>query len=50
MATTRIISMHMNCGKTVAQCLTNRTDYAKNPEKTKDGELISAFTCDVKNR
>ena len=41
MATTRIISMHRNSGKTVAQCLTDRTDYAKNPEKTKDGELIT---------
>jgi len=48
MATTRIISMHMNRGKTVAQCLTDRTDYVKNPEKTKDGELISAYACDVK--
>ena len=48
MATTRIISMHMNRGKTVAQCLADRTDYAKNPEKTKDGELISAYACDVK--
>lgn len=48
MATTRIISMHMNRGKTIAQCLADRTDYAKNPEKTKDGELISAYACDVK--
>lgn len=48
MATTRIISMHRNSGKTVAQCLTDRTDYAKNPEKTKDGELITAYACDPK--
>ena len=48
MATTRIISMHMNRGKTVAQCLADRTDYVKNPEKTKDGELISAYACDAK--
>ena len=31
MATTRIIPMHVNKGKTIAQCLTERTDYAKNP-------------------
>lgn len=48
MATTRIISMHINKGKTIAQCLTDRTDYAKNDKKTKDGELISAFACDPK--
>ena len=46
MATTRIISMHINKGKTVGQCLADRTDYAKNPEKTQDGELISSFACD----
>ena len=46
MATTRIISMHINKGKTIAQCLTDRTDYAKNPEKTAKGELVSAYACD----
>jgi hypothetical protein len=46
MATTRIISMHINKGKTVAQCLTDRTDYAKNPDKTAGGELVSAYECD----
>lgn len=46
MATTRIISMHVNKGKTVAQCLTDRMDYAKNPDKTADGELVSAHECD----
>lgn len=46
MATTRLISMHINKGKTIAQCLTDRTDYSKNPDKTKDGEYISAYECD----
>ncbi len=46
MATTRIISMHVNKGKTIAQCLTDRTDYVKNPEKTAKGELISVYACD----
>ena len=27
MATTRIISMHVNQGKTIADCLTDRIDY-----------------------
>jgi len=48
MATTRIISMHINRGKTIAQCLTERTGYAENPEKTDGGELISAYECDPK--
>ncbi len=46
MATTRIIPLHLNKGKTLAQCLSDRTDYAKNPEKTDAGNLISSFACD----
>ena len=46
MATTRIISMHVNQGKTIADCLTDRIDYSKNPKKTQGGELISAYECD----
>ena len=30
MATTRIISMHVSHGKTIADCLTDRIDYSKN--------------------
>ena len=46
LAATRIIAMHVNKGKTIAQCLTDRTEYAKNPEKTQDGALISSYACD----
>ena len=46
MATTRIIAMHINKGKSVAQCLKDRTEYAKNPDKTQEGELISSYACD----
>jgi len=46
MATTRLISLHVNKGKTVAQCLTDRTDYSKNPDKTNGGELVTAHECD----
>lgn len=46
MATTRIIPMHLNKGKTLAQCLTDRTDYGMNPDKTDGGELISSFACE----
>lgn len=48
MATTRLIAMHQNKGKTIADCLGDRTDYAKNPDKTKEGELVSAYGCDPK--
>ncbi len=46
MAATRIIPMHLNKGKTIAQCLKDRIDYGADPDKTEDGELISAFACD----
>lgn len=49
MATTRIISMHKNRGKTIAQCLKDRTDYAINPDKTKQGELVSCYQCDLRS-
>ena len=48
MATTRIISMHVSQGKTIADCLTDRIDYSKNPDKTQGGELISSYECDPK--
>ncbi|EAG9406794.1 relaxase/mobilization nuclease domain-containing protein [Listeria monocytogenes] len=47
-ATTRLISMHQNKGKSIADCLADRTDYAKNPDKTNDGELLSSYECDPK--
>lgn len=46
MATTRIIPMHLNKGKTLAQCLADRTEYGMNPDKTAGGELISSFACE----
>lgn len=46
MAATRLIPMHVNKGKTLAQSLGNRTDYAKNPEKTDKGELVTGYQCD----
>lgn len=48
MAATRLIPLHVNKGKTVAQCLADRTDYSENAEKTNDGEFISAYECDPK--
>ena len=45
MATTRIIPMHINKGKTIAQCMKARIDYVKDPDKTEDGEFISSYAC-----
>ena len=46
MAATRLIALHVVKGRTVAQSLGERTDYAKNPEKTEKGELVTAYRCD----
>ena len=45
MAATRLIALHKNKGKSVATCLKSRTDYAQNPEKTEQGELVSSYEC-----
>ena len=46
MAATRLIPLHLNKGKTVADCLKERLDYAHNPLKTEDGEYVSSYQCD----
>lgn len=48
MAATRLIPLHVNKGKTVAQCLADRTDYSQNAAKTEDGKYISSYECDPK--
>ena len=48
MAATRLIALHINKGKTVAQCLADRTDYSQNVAKTNNGEFISSYECDPK--
>ena len=46
MAATRLIALHVNKGRSVAACLEARTDYAKNPEKTEKGDLVTSYECD----
>jgi hypothetical protein len=46
MATTWIKTLHVNKGKTIAQTLADRTDYAENFDKTNHGEFISSYECD----
>lgn len=48
MATTRLIAMHQNKGRTVAECLSLRIDYITNPEKTEGGKHLTSYECDPK--
>ena len=45
MAATRLIAMHAGKGKTVSKSIKDRTDYAKNDEKTEEGKWISSYEC-----
>ena len=45
MATTRLIPLHINKGKTIVQTLYDRTSYAQNSKKTDDKEWVSSFAC-----
>ena len=44
MATTWIKSIH--AGNSIASKLKERTEYAKNYDKTESGEYVAAFECD----
>ncbi len=45
MATTTIMSVHVNKGKTPKQCVSAQLNYIMNPEKTDGGALISSHAC-----
>lgn len=45
MAATRLIPLHLQKGRTMQQCLKERTEYAKNDEKTEAGAFVSAYEC-----
>lgn len=47
MAATRLIVVHKNKWKTIAQCLKERIDYTKNDEKTEQGKWISSYACNI---
>ena len=52
MAATRLISIHINKGKSIARTLAERTDYAQNPDKTQSkpiGEIIYDNTAYAAN-
>ena len=45
MATTTIMSVHVNKGKTPKQCVSAQLNYIMNPAKTDGGTLISSHAC-----
>ena len=45
MVATRIMSIHINKGKTARQCIGERLDYIMNPKKTDGGILVSTYAC-----
>ena len=48
MAATRLIPMHTQKNCSIQKCIKDRTDYAKNDEKTNQGEFVSSYECDPK--
>ena len=44
MAATRLIPMHLQKSRSMGQCLKERTDYAKNDEKTEAGQFVLQVT------
>jgi Relaxase/Mobilisation nuclease domain. len=46
MATTRFMTRHTGNGKTIMESLKDGFDYGKNPNKTRNGDLVIAYECD----
>jgi hypothetical protein len=45
LATTWIKPLHVNKGKSIAKTISDRTDYAGNKDKTRQGELVTGYGC-----
>jgi Relaxase/Mobilisation nuclease domain. len=45
LATTWMKPLHINKGKTIAQTITDRTDYAQNPDKTWQYKYVTGYEC-----
>lgn len=43
-ATTRLMPIHLGSGRRIEDAI----DYVSNPEKTRSGELVSSYECDIK--
>ena len=49
MARVWIKPLHINKGKSIAQTLADRTDYAENPDKTNKGLYVTGYACDPRS-
>ena len=45
MATTNLIPLHTAKGFTAGRSIAKVIKYVKNPEKTENGSLVTAFAC-----
>ncbi|KOR89265.1 hypothetical protein [Paenibacillus solani] len=45
MATTRLMPRHIDAGRSILATIAESIDYGKNPNKTRDGKLISFHEC-----
>jgi len=40
-----MFALHIHKGKSIAHTITDRTDYASNPDKTRKGDLVTGYEC-----
>jgi len=45
LATTAIYTRHTTEGRSIIESISSSVDYGKNPDKTRNGELISCYEC-----
>ena len=45
MAVVHFSNRHISQNQTLKECIHFHIDYAKNPEKTQNGLLVSAYEC-----
>ncbi len=48
MSTTRLMPLHTGKGRSVGSAISSIIDYAENPEKTENGQLVSCYQCNSK--
>jgi len=48
MATTNLMPRHVDKGRTILKSIKDSIDYGKNPDKTRNGQLISSYECDAR--
>ena len=49
MAVVHFSNRHISQNQTIKECIHFHIDYAKNPEKTQNGLLVSAYECYPEN-